>query len=216
MITMSRGSSRDRYCEGMQMKIIIASIFLSLMLIGCAKDDQAVNPSIDPDAPAAPGTAKYRANEVEFHIEVLSAKYSLANVSASDVHPDGTASKWVHRYKGYIDTTTFMQSFCYISTSIDTVKIDSLVRARFTVGDGIITHPWCNSDIAMRIAEANGGADFRSRNPGCTVSALVGEAVVPDPRPEWNIQYTSKDDKTNLISFRIDALNGTVIRKYTP
>ena len=59
----------------------------------------------------------------------------------------------------------------------------------------------------MEIAENNGGVEFRENNKGYNISATLGEAVVPNAQPIWNIRYSSG---SNYFTIRINAISGLV------
>jgi hypothetical protein len=62
-----------------------------------------------------------------------------------------------------------------------------------------------NSSVAAQIAEANGGTEFRAANPGCSISASLGEPVIPNPATYWSFFYRSNMDPDKYLNVTVDA-----------
>lgn len=131
----------------------------------------------------------------------------LIGIGSDEVNYDGTAPKWSYSY-----LASGTPSIHWFHATYDGVAFDS--NAALKLGTKEITHSWVNSDVALLIAEQNGGRDFRNQTPNCTISASLGEPLVPDPKTCWWIAYRSKEDRSRYLSLTIDASNGTVIGKY--
>jgi hypothetical protein len=69
-----------------------------------------------------------------------------------------------------------------------------------------------NSDIALAIAEKNGGKQFREKNPYYTISAGVSAGMLPDSvvHTDWIVTYTSTVDKNVRFFIRLNAVTGSV------
>jgi hypothetical protein len=78
----------------------------------------------------------------------------------------------------------------------------------------VITRRWVDSDSALVIAELNGGLMFRRQNPQCTISASLGEAVVPDPIMKWWIVYRSRANNSTALFVTVDAAGGEVTKMH--
>ncbi len=79
------------------------------------------------------------------------------------------------------------------------------------VGSATITNHWRDNDSAIYIAEVNGGSDFRKNYPDFSISAVLGQPLVPNPSTDWWITYRcmSKPSKSLLVG--IDACPGSVV-----
>lgn len=125
----------------------------------------------------------------------------LYSVRSSNVNSDGTSALWQYEY---LDSTGSV--YCFHAT-FRSAEFDSISRVR--TGIMLFTRSWFNSNIALDIAERNGGFDFRNRNPGCTITASVAQPLVPESSTYWYIAYRSATDRA-CIDFTIDAVTGSV------
>jgi hypothetical protein len=149
-------------------------------------------------------TAKYRYDQIVSAAIGLDSTVRYKGVNSDYLNKDGTSFSW--RYKFGMTVPPFN---CYYFTAFyDSVRFDSISSS--TVGDAFITHPWINSCDAMHIAEANGGKEFRARNPAFTISAGLGEPVVPNPLTCWYITYRSSTSSGAFLNMTIDATTGIV------
>ncbi len=178
------------------MKTAIIICFLGILCFGC--NHNSVGPAVN----WAPNTAAEKLGEVDALAQSYGKGLRLMSVMSEDVNPDGTSELWQYQY---VDGSMPPSAYWFHSTS-STVVCDS--NSAVGVGSAVITHTWFNSDSGLSIAERNGGSQFRSANPHYTISASVGEPVVPNPTTTWWITYRSKDDNTELVMFTIDANTG--------
>jgi hypothetical protein len=191
----------------------LSFIILFISMIGCSKNDSSSNTGdeqLNLDAPAKPLTAKYSHDAIQTYVASLGTGYSLSYVSSTDVTSEGLAIEWSFSYKNITDTVTFMQRLCYMRSCNDSVRFDSVVTKKFTVGDAVISEKWMNSDIALSIAEKNGGKQFREKNPDYIISAGVSAGVLPVRNVIWYVIYSSTVDLNIHFSIRLNAVTGSV------
>jgi hypothetical protein len=185
------------------MKASILLCILGTVLLGCTE-----NSPVGPDPPAAPITAAARFADVNSLASSYKKGLRLLTVSSTELSTDGFSAVWHFQY---VDTTAPYATYWFHAISSG-VGFDS--NATLAVGIAPITHGWFNSDSAMRIAERNGGFQFRSDNPNCMITAGLGEPVVPDPATTWWITYRSADDHSVSLLLGIDATTGAISLKY--
>ena len=178
------------------MKTITLVGLLGGLCFGC--NHNSMGPAMNP----APNTAAERLGDVEILAQSYGKGLRLMTIMSKDVKPDGTSELWQYQY---VDGSMPPSAYWFHSTS-STVAYDS--SSALGVGSAVINHTWFNSDSGLSIAERNGGFQFRSANPHYTITASVGEPVVPNPTTNWWITYRSKDDDTKLLMFTIDANTG--------
>jgi hypothetical protein len=129
----------------------------------------------------------------------------LMGVVSRNVNADGTAEQWQYRY---VDSNLPTNSYWFHATSSG-VKFDSIGATG--LGSAVITQPWIDSDDALRMAELyNGGMQFREQNPQCTITASLGEPVVPHPQITWHIAYQSTVSDARLY-LSVNAYAGPVV-----
>ena len=171
---------------------------LGIILIGCSH-------STEPPL-TVPVTAAAGLTDVNLLAQSYNKGLRFMSVMSNNVNLDGLSVTWQYTYY-YPDTTIPPKLYWFHANSIG-VAFDS--TSLMGVGSAVITHTWFNSDLAMHIAEQNGGSQFRSNNPNYVIAASVGEPVVPNPTTYWNIGYYSNNDKTKFLLLRIDANTGEV------
>jgi hypothetical protein len=154
-------------------------------------------------------TASYRYDEIEKYAKSLDSSLRLKSVSSNNLNYDGTSSSWSYKYSKVLDSA-FTSQYYYFSSFYGSIALDSVVNRETTIGDAFISKSWLNSNDAMRIAEKNGGKQFRTSNSNYYITASLGEAVVPNSNPFWYIKYTLYGDKNNYVVFNINAVTGSV------
>lgn len=156
-------------------------------------------------------TASYRYNEIEKYAKSLDGSLKLKSISSSNVNYDGASGSWLHMYSKILDSAFTSQHY-YFSSCYESIACDSIVKRKTTVGDAFISQSWFNSDAALKIAEENGGKQFRTNTAGCNIAASLGEAVVPNSNPIWCIRYSVDNNENNYVVFNINAVTGSVIK----
>ena len=171
-------------------------------LIGCSHE------SVEPSGnTSAPNTARAVLGDATTFAQTQNADARLMSLGSLDVKPDGTSDTWHFKFRVF--APDFHDYYLHIASGA--VVLDS-TSSRTTEGDAFITQSWCNSDLALALAELSGGSQFRAAHPRSTISASVGQAVVPDPQTLWYIVYHSSDDATQRLWITIDAATMAVLR----
>jgi hypothetical protein len=159
-----------------------------------------------------PSPVAHTAAEKITEVNALAYSYGkglrLVTVSAMEVSPDGTADVWNYQY---VDSTLPPTAYWFHSTS-GMVAFDSTTPAG--VGAGIIRHTWFDSDSAMSIAERNGGIQVRTSHPACTISASLGEPVIPNSSTTWWITYRGIGGAAVSLILGINAVTGEITLRY--
>jgi hypothetical protein len=169
---------------------------IGICCLGC--NQQAVVRNV------AVNTAAYSLNDANNLADSYGIGLRLMGISGINIKEDGTAETWSY---GYADTL-LPPTYHWFQSTDRTVVFDS--NTSTPLGLGVITHSWLNSDSALRIADRNGGLIYRSRNPGYTIAALLGEPAAPNPTTYWWITYHSKGDSATPFLVTIDARTGDV------
>jgi hypothetical protein len=155
-------------------------------------------------------TARYNLRAVDLFAGSYGKRLRLQTIRSDDVHADGTSGTWSYEYVATTETPP--TTYCFHSTS-SAIAFDS--TSRIKIGAAVIAHEWFDSDRALAVAETNGGSDFRTFNPSHTISAALGEPVVPNSTTYWYITYRSKQDRSRMLSLTIDANTGAVTGRYS-
>lgn len=185
----------------MKIKIIILISFL--LFAGC--DKNSINDAfIDGDRI----TAAYNLSAVESLASEYSQGLKLLSINGESVEYDGFARKWCFRY-----TSGGIAVDYYFHTTSKEVIFDS-TSTFMNIGSTFISHKWFNSNEALKVAEKNGGKDFRMKNPTYIIEASLGEPLVPNSTTFWYITYRSKLDNTKSLLLGIDSNTGEVTLKY--
>jgi hypothetical protein len=182
-----------------------------MVLIVCFLYQGCNNDSIDQAVIEGEGriTAAYRYAEIQSLALSYEAGSRFFGIGSDEVNYDGTAAKWSYYFLAGGTPPTLN---CFNAT-YDGVAFDS--NTALNPGPRNISHNWVNSDMALLVAEQNGGREFRNGTPNFTISASLGEPLVPDAKTCWYITYRSKENGSRYLSLTIDASDGTVIRKYS-
>lgn len=180
------------------MKTLVFILVLGSAFLGCS------HPTGPSSGNAKPGTAAARLSNVDALAKSINSRLQLKLVKGDGVMPDGFSRVWHYAYG---DTASNTGSYWFHADSKG-IGFDSI--SGMQLGVGLVTHEWCNSDSAMRIAERDGGAEFREENSASTVSAVLGELAVPERITRWWINYRSYRNSKGLM-FAIDASTGNLI-----
>ena len=127
----------------------------------------------------------------------------LLHIESSYVNHLGLAISW--KYSFVSQNGDSILTYEYVA---DYTSIGISITANDKVGASIITKSWIDSDIVLKIAERNGGSNFRSKNPNYEITATLSEACVPNSFPVWYISYIA--DERLLI--KINATDGKIIQ----
>ena len=151
-------------------------------------------------------TAAYNVGAVESFASSFSPGLRLMLLKSDDVTPDGYSEKWNFEYSSGGLAVSY-----HFHTSDNGIGFDS-TSTFGRIGIEFISHRWCNSDAALKIAGMNGGREFMQKNPGSTIKAVLSEPLVPNSSTYWYITYISKSRSDLKLSLTIDA-NTSRVRK---
>ncbi len=185
------------------MKAVPAYIFCVLLALSCGKEGPSDN--VHP-APTVPITAGEAYPAVQILVTAVDSTLRLMSVRSSDLDTAGASPSWSFLFA----TPTLPQKFCYYTAIHGDAWLDHSTTTSPGVGAAFVSHSWMNSSDAARIAEDNGGREFRSLHPGCTVSAGLGEPVVPNPGTYWYFTYRSAAPPQVFLNITVDATTGDV------
>jgi hypothetical protein len=193
------------------MKHLSVIIIFCLLIVGCTKNDSSINAGdepINPDAPAKPLTSKFNYDSILTYVSALGTGYNLSDISSTNVTSEGKATDWAYMYRK-VDPATAIESLCYMHSRNDTVQFDSTITRLGPRLEwwAISSKMWINSDVALSIAEKNGGKQFREKNQNYTIRASLGSRV-PSMSPWWGVGYSSTIDKNIHFNIRVNALTG--------
>jgi len=156
-------------------------------------------------------TAAYNFRAVDSFAGSYGKGLFLQTVSSEEVYSDVASGTWYYEYVATADTPpTTVYRFYSTRT---TIAFDG--TSPLKIGAAVIIHGWFDSDVALTVAEKNGGFDFRAHNPSHTISAALGEPVIANPTTYWYITYCSKPDRSRFLTLTIDANTGAVTGKYS-
>jgi hypothetical protein len=202
LMTDNNGKPKD------DMRRSSVPVIACVLFLGC--NDDSVNQV--PFEGEGKITAAYKMAAVSTLANSYGKGLRLISVSSEGVGPDGTSPIW--RYE-YVETPPPTPpppaTYCFHST-YSMVAFDSNSTSK--VGSAIITHTWFDSNVALTIAEDIGGRQFRAQNPNSTITAGLGEPVVPYPTTYWWITYHAKEDKSKSLTLGIDANTGLITTRY--
>jgi hypothetical protein len=184
--------------------INIVILLIAVLLIAC--DQGSINQATFERADAI--TAAYKLPAVDSLARSYNSGLRLLTVHSPDVHFDGTSAIWMYEYMASTSSVPFI--YCFHST-FHSVVFDSVSPLR----DGVsfISHTWFNSNVALDIAETNGGYDFRARNPNHFITAFLNQPLVPNAGTYWYVNYRSSKDPSR-VNLQIDAVSGKVADYY--
>jgi hypothetical protein len=179
------------------MKSSILTLSLCFLVLCCSKEGLPTQAPLEGENGI---TASYKADAVE-HLALSSdSTLKLMSIETNAMNVDGTSKSWLFMY---CRTLSPFRGY-YFTATLDSIIFDS-ISTRVPVGSAFISQTWVNSSIAAQIAESMGGKTFRSSNPDCSITADLGEPVVPNPAVSWWIMYRSITDATKYQSFTFDA-----------
>jgi hypothetical protein len=195
------------------MKNLSFVILYCISMIGCSKNDSSINAGDEPlnlDASATPLTAKYKHEAVQAYVSALAKGYWLYTISSKDVTIEGQSKEWSYFYGSNVDTVTHRTEYCFMRSYNDSVQFDSVTTGSMLVGAAALPQKWANSDVALSIAEKNGGKQFREKNPNYIISAEVSAGWFHVFTTNWYICYSSSVDKNIQFNIRLNAVTGSV------
>ena len=132
----------------------------------------------------------------------------LMRIAGSEISAVGTSAIW---YYDYIESSWPNATYRFHAT-----RGAVTLEGTFTMGAGIgvIDRAWMDSNIAIAIAERNGGSNFRNLNPRCTIDASLVEPDLGNRTTYWQIGYHPDNKSTRVLLFTVDANTGVVSSGY--
>lgn len=177
------------------MKLNLIMLFSLLLLFGCTKS--SINDPINNNGNIT-AASKFDA------VKSLASKYSggliLKSVKSEQLQPDGFAKKWNYKF-----STAGIAVDCYFHATSNEVMYDSTSSITLVNGEGLIAHQWFDSDEALKIAENNGGKEFRNNNPEYLIEASLVEPLVPNSETIWFVKYSSSSGNTKILHLGINT-----------
>jgi len=146
-------------------------------------------------------TARYLLNFADSLALTIASDAKLLLVNSTDVDTAGKAVSWNYLYSSIANRKEY-----YFHTENTSVIYDSSRDMRFGIAP--VDSNWIDSDSALKLAELNGGVNFRTLYPESKITALLYKIVYPPFYTYWEIQFIDTDSS---ITIRIDALTGEVV-----
>ena len=140
-------------------------------------------------------SAKYNKTIVDSLALKMDSTVELLSVESDSVLLNGNSLSWKYQYRSNKDSTVVNYFF---HTTMSTAIFDSSNEI-VLIGSTTITKPWIDSDSALMIAEAQGGKEFRDKNPNYKIKMTLSEPLTPSPSTRWYVYYISLD--TYLVLF---------------
>ncbi len=185
------------------MKPFLIFISLAVLLISCADKTESIN------EPILIGSqdgvlASFGLSDIEDFINGIDSASRLLRISSEEINTEGASYMWNYEFVS-TDTKNIYLIIYEIGGDCIAIGIDTTENDQD--GASIITKSWIDSDLALDIAESNGGNNFRTENSNYQISILLSEAVVPNSFPIWSVRYYYLDKS---LTFRINASNGNI------
>jgi hypothetical protein len=185
------------------MKVLKLIFIFIIFYLSCQKN---TNPLSLPLNEGERITTAYNLSGVESLAKSYSNEIRLSYIRCDNIDYDGYAKKWCFVYSSGIKSHYYFHS-TYYGAEFDSISTELQDHMSY------IVHPWFNSNLALNIAEINGGKNFRTQNPQYTIKAFVVEPSVFNPTTYWYITYRSKLDTKKYLILTINANSGEVIAK---
>jgi hypothetical protein len=158
----------------------VFSIFF-LLLHSCSVNDPESDDFI---------TALSKLETVESIVSEQSQGLILKSIFNKDVHYSGKAERWAYKYSSGGIAVDY-----YYHATANEVAFDS-TSTWTLIGEGLIVDQYFDSNVAMKIAEENGGKEFREDNLDYRIEISLVEPMVQDPNVMWFVKYiSSKNNK---------------------
>ncbi len=189
------------------MKQAIITLGICLLLLSCKKDSPTQTELVVDSKDGI--TANYKISDIATIATAMDATNKFKGVWSSNVNINGTSKSWRYLYGMSVLPGTY---YCFTGT-FETARFDS--TEPMGLGAAFVTHPWINSSDALKIAEQNGGEQFRAKHPDYVIQANMGEALVANPTTTWGIIYSANSNRSIYFSITIDATTSKVNTVHT-
>ena len=180
-------------------------IILSILCIGC--EDSIIQAPVQAEVGI---TAAYRMATVDSLAKRCGRGMLLYEISSAELNTVGTSPVW---YFDYEDTKAPAGTAYRFYATFDCVAL--MGKEGMRVGPNIVQHSWFDSDLAIEIAENNGGREFRNKHPGCTMSSLLTGSDEYPSRTYWYVDYNPNNSQTKFLDFILDANTGSLTSMHT-
>jgi hypothetical protein len=185
-----------------KMKVAVTSLVLCVLCLAC--NDTITEAPIQTEGRI---TAGLRMASIDSLARLHGRKLVLMGVRSPEISPVGTSAIWYYWYvefgppnRGYLFHATF-----------NSVAFEGIIPDGSGMDIQNIFHAWFDSDQALALAENNGGREFRSHDPGCTIDAYLYESLMTtNPQPYWFVSYNPSNPNTSGLGVNINALTGVV------
>jgi hypothetical protein len=183
-----------------EVKILTSILFLSVFCFAC---EDSVTPA--PIQSEKGITAAYKMAAIDSLVKLCGSGLMLYAVSSLEVTPAGTSSVW---YYDYLQTRMPRYPAYRFHATYNAVGF--LGIQEMLVGLGVTLHNWMDSDIALALAEDNGGRDYRSKNPDCTITPFLTESEGGGAITYWAISYHASNPDIPGLRLVINGLTGEI------
>jgi len=143
-------------------------------------------------------TAFAKLDDIESVALDLSKGLILKSIVSKNVKISGQAETWIYKYSSGGIAVDY-----YFHAKENEVKFDS-TSIFILDGEGFIVDQWFDSDEAMKIAEENGGKEFRQSNLDYTIEISLAEPIIPNLDAFWYIKYISQNGNPKILHLGIN------------
>lgn len=113
---------------------------------------------------------------------------------------NGQANKWTYKYSAGGLAVDY-----YFHATANEVLFDSTSNIILD-GESLIAQQWFDSDEAMKIAEDNGGKEFRNNKSEYTIEVSLYAPLVPNSVTYWFVKYKSQIGRNRILHLGINTL----------
>lgn len=175
-------------------------LFIALLFGSCGINDSSSSSTVR----EGKVTAAFNLGAVESFASSFSPGLKIMLLKSDNVTPEGFSAKWNFEYSSGGLAVSYHFHNSYLGVGYDSTS------AFMRIGVAFISNRWINSSEALKVAERNGGREFRLKNPGSTITASLSEPLIPNSSTFWYITYISKSDDGSRLFLIIDASTGEV------
>jgi hypothetical protein len=193
-------------CAKRTAKMTTPAIILTLSLLYCACKDSVNEVPIESEGWM---TAACRMASVDSLAKAYGHGLGLMRISSGEVSAFGTSRIWYYEYESN-EPPYLIHSF---HATFNTIAFDGTSNLEAGYG-GPVNQGWFDSDLALFIAEKNGGSDFRKRYPQCSTQSSLRQTLFNPPTTWWYVRYYMDSRDRPTFIFSINANTGKVSKMY--
>ena len=156
---------------------LIISLFLLFLFQSCSVNEPNPKDNLL--------TAATKISDIESLASESSKGLILKSIKSKNVQVNGEAEIWQYKYSSGGIAVDY-----YFTATPNEVMLDSTSDIIWD-GEGFINNQWFDSDEAMRIAEENGGKEFRETNKDYKIEISLTEPMIPNAETYWFVKYKS-------------------------